>query len=235
MKSTGSWSLHATLIGLVAILAWDASRLDLVVAHAMWGPRGFPLQADAQVKVWLHAAPRLALALIIMWLLVGVRWPTGIQRELSVSERAFWAAATVCALALVLAAKQISGTSCPSDLDEFGGRFHWVSHWDWRAHDGGPGHCFPGGHASVGFALFPAWFALRTRCPRCAQAWLLAAVITGTFLGVVQQLRGAHLTSDTLWSAWLCWVAALVGDWLRHRTGLRPSSHKQASNRLPAQ
>ena len=40
------------------------------------------------------------------------------------------------------------------ELAEFGGVAQHVSHWSLGVLDGGPGHCFPSGHASSAFAFF---------------------------------------------------------------------------------
>src|SRR5204862_495407 len=84
-----------------------------------------------------------------------------------------------------------------------------VPHWSTTS-DGGPGHCFPDGHASSGFAFLGGFFAFRRETPRLARCWLAAAMAAGLVLGIGQQLRGAHFMSHTLWSGWLCWVVALL-------------------------
>jgi membrane-associated PAP2 superfamily phosphatase len=85
-----------------------------------------------------------------------------------------------------------------------------VSHWALGLADGGPGHCFPAGHASTGFAFVAGYFGLVKRLPTLARRWLWAAVVGGAVLGVAQQLRGAHFMSHTLWTAWLCWLVGAV-------------------------
>lgn len=53
------------------------------------------------------------------------------------------------------------------------------------------GHCFPGGHASAGFAL-------------------LSAILLGMLMGWTQMLRGAHFFSHNLWTGWLIWMFNVV-------------------------
>jgi membrane-associated PAP2 superfamily phosphatase len=116
----------------------------------------------------------------------------------------------------VPALKRLSHTSCPWDLAVFGGSAPYVPHRTFALVDGGPGHCFPSGHAVAAFAFLPLYFQWRAHRPALAR-WILGSVlIAGALFGWAQLARGAHFPSHTLWSAWLCWVigcvAALVLD-----------------------
>lgn len=124
-------------------------------------------------------------------------------------------------LLVVAGIKGISRTSCPWDLAAFGGTAQHVSHWAWGMRDGGGGHCFPAGHASTGFAFMALAIWLRSVSPRTG-TWAWVAVLSaGLLLGWVQQVRGAHFFSHTLWTAWLCWAVATV---LHALTWRRPRS-----------
>jgi membrane-associated PAP2 superfamily phosphatase len=195
---------------LLLLLGWDASRLDAWLAALMGGAHAFPLREDALLTGVLHRGVRVAAAAVLAWLVAGVIRPTGMHRNLGLAERVYWPAATLASLLAVAGMKQMSLTSCPWDLALFGGHAQWVSHWAWGVADGGPGHCFPAGHASAGFAFLPGWFVLRRHDRVRALAWLIAALAAGFSLGLLQQFRGAHFLSHTLWSAWLCWVIALA-------------------------
>ncbi len=83
--------------------------------------------------------------------------------------------------------------------------------------DGGPGGCFPAGHASAAFAYAGGWFAWRRAAPALARRWLFGALAAGLLLGVAQQMRGAHYMSHTLWTAWICWTAGFAIDACMHR------------------
>jgi membrane-associated PAP2 superfamily phosphatase len=117
--------------------------------------------------------------------------------------------------------KSRSLTSCPWDLAEFGGKARQVSHWAWGIADGGPGHCFPSGHATTGFAFFAGYFLLRELHPKQARAWLAAVCASGMLFGGTQVVRGAHYISHIIWTAWICWAlcttvtAALSTDSMR--------------------
>lgn len=203
--SSGSF---AVLAGLLLLVAWDASPADAWLAHAVGGPDGFALRDHWLLEGVLHQGARALAGGLVLWLALGLRWPLGVLRRLKPARRAWLLAATLGGMLLVSALKRGSLTSCPWDLQAFGGLARHVSHWDWRQADGGPGHCFPAGHASAGFAWVAGWFAFRDRHPRVARAWLAAALLAGAATGVAQQLRGAHFASHTLWTAWICWTWA---------------------------
>ena len=167
--------------------------------------------------------------LLVVGLSLAVWWPVGVLRQLDRWQRLQLVVSILLGLALVVAIKRISSTSCPWDLAEFGGLARYVSHWRFGLVDGGGAHCFPAGHASAGFAFVGGYFVLRDRAPRAARIWLAAALAAGLVLGVSQQMRGAHFMSHTLWTAWLCWTVAwachsLVTTW-RLRSGEKRSSH----------
>ena len=52
---------------------------------------------------------------------------------------------------------------------------------------------------------------------RILSALAAAALLAGFSLGLAQQVRGAHFMSHTLWTAWLCWTTAWIGDLLTSR------------------
>lgn len=197
---------------LVLLLAWDASGLDLALARASADGRGFALRGSWVLEVLLHDWMRRAALAAALWLAVGIWWPTGFLRRLSRPARIQWLASLLLGVALVNLFKYMSRTSCPWDLAEFGGTATYLSHWAWFLADGGPGRCFPAGHASAGFAFAGGFFALRPLSMRLALACLAIVAAAGLLLGVAQQLRGAHFMSHTLWTAWFCWVAASLVD-----------------------
>lgn len=198
---------------LVAILAWDASGLDLPLAHLSGDAHGFPLKSDALFSHVLHDGARYLSWMLVLVLCVAVVQPFGPFRALSFSRRLQWPVSALLAAGAVALLKSFSATSCPWDLAEFGGVAQYLSHWSgWLRPDGGGGRCFPAGHASSGFALLGGYFAFREARPWLARVWLGLAVALGLFLGVVQQLRGAHFMSHTLWTGWVCWVTVWWAD-----------------------
>jgi membrane-associated PAP2 superfamily phosphatase len=197
-------------IAFVALFVFDAFGLDLPISRLFGSPTGFAWRDHWLVGGVLHADARwLAWALAIA-LLVNVWRPAPFARGLSRAARAWWIAATLACVVLIPLLKQVSLTSCPWSLAEFGGSAGHVSHWAWGVADGGEGRCFPAGHATAAFCFLPGYFALRASAPRAARAWLLCVLGAGALLGGVQVLRGAHFVSHSLWTGWFCWALTLV-------------------------
>ena len=202
----------AAAVALLVVVGWDASGLDLAAARWFGTPTGFPWRNSHALILWMHEVPRFASWLLILALIAGIRWPLGILRRLDRLARVQLALTVVSSVVAVSLIKTHSATSCPWDLQAFGGVARHVSHWAWGADDGGPGKCFPAGHASAAFAYLGGWFAFRRSSPRLAWRWLAVAAAAGVALGWGQQLRGAHYLSHTLWTAWLCWSVGLLID-----------------------
>jgi membrane-associated PAP2 superfamily phosphatase len=203
----------ATALALVALLAWDATGLDMAMAQWFGGPAGFPLRQHWLFSAVLHEGGRFLSWGVALWLCAGVWLPTGWLRRIQLSRRVQLALTTLLAVLVVSGLKAFSPTSCPWDLAAFGRSARYLSHWALGS-DGGSGHCFPAGHASVGFAFVGGYFAFRRRAPALACGWLTGALLAGLMLGLAQQVRGAHFMSHTLWTGWLCWLTALLVDTL---------------------
>jgi membrane-associated PAP2 superfamily phosphatase len=206
-----------TLLALAALLAWDATGLDLSLARLSGSASGFALRDHWFLVQVMHEGGKAMSWVLVVVLVLAIRWPMGPLRELVGHERAQLALTAIASVLLVSLVKHGSRTSCPWDLEAFGGVARHVSHWAWGLYDGGPGRCFPAGHASAAFAFVGGYFPLRHRHPAAARAWLLASLAAGLALGLGQQLRGAHFMSHTLWTGWLCWATGMAIDiaWAR--------------------
>lgn len=211
-RFTLSSDLAWTVAGLLCLLTWDALGLDRALAHVFGSASGFPMRDQWFFVQVLHEDARRLGWLLVLFLALGVWWPTGILRRIDLGERLQWALSALLALGVVSVLKNLSSTSCPWDLAEFGGVARYASHWALGVVDGGGGRCFPAGHASAGFAFLGGYFSLRRRQPRAARWCLAGAVAAGLILGAAQQVRGAHFMSHTLWTGWLCWTSAWLYD-----------------------
>lgn len=206
------------LLGLLALAAWDLGGLDIVLARVWGSAAGFPWRDHWFMAGVMHGGIRIGGWLVFMVLAIGAWRPLAFARSLPRRERLWWLGTTLLCVTLIPLIKRTSATSCPWALVEFGGAVaRYVPHWMLGVRDGGPGGCFPSGHASTAFAFIPGWFALRGRAPRAAKLWLLATIGAGVALGAVQMIRGAHYASHSMWTAWICWAVsaashhALVG------------------------
>lgn len=235
MAADAAWprrDLAVTLLGLALLLAWDASRLDLAVDGAFGTTLGFAWRDHWLTAGLLHDGGRRLAGLVLAVLLLNVvRPPAAALQRLPRADRLWWLATSVACLALPALLKPLSLSSCPWDLQAFGGHAAWVSHWTWGVSDGGPGHCFPSGHASAAFGFVPGWFVLRGRMPRLARAWLASVLVLGIAYGAAQLMRGAHHPSHSAWTAWLCWTLAAAAH---HGRRIRTATAGARLRRPPA-
>jgi len=201
-----------TLSSFLLLLLWDYSGLDLAMAHWFGSASGFALESHWLWRNVLHDDIRLWPWVLELGLLIAIFLPVGALKQLPMVRRAQLALTTLAALLAISTIKLYSHTSCPWDLQEFGGVATYVSHWSWGLRDGGTGGCFPAGHASAGFAFIGGFFAFRQVLPATARRWLVGAMAVGLVFGLAQQIRGAHYMSHTLWTAWLCWTVAAGVD-----------------------
>lgn len=215
-----AWFLGA----LCLTLGWEALGADLSVMRSIGNPQGFPLHHTWLMATLLHEDLRwlafLLYGLVWLWVAWPARWSRANFSPLQLPRRQrVWVGVmvTLCLLAINLI-KRGSTTSCPWSLSEFGGVAAYVPHWQLWLTDGGPGQCFPAGHASAALAfvgLVLPWLepvgAERTfAAPTTAWRWLLVIVTTGVFLGAAQTLRGAHYPSHTMWTLLICWGLSLA-------------------------
>ena len=201
-----------TTLSFFLLLVWDFSGLDLWMAGWFGSASGFPLESHWLWRDLLHDDIRLWPWVLELGLLVAIFWPLGTLKKLPMARRAQLALTTLVALLVVSTIKIYSRSSCPWDLQQFGGVATYVSHWSWGVRDGGTGGCFPAGHASAGFAFIGGFFVFRHVLPRTAWRWFAGAMMVGALFGLAQQIRGAHYMSHTLWTAWFCWTVAAAAD-----------------------
>jgi len=198
------------LAGLLAVTAWDATALDLPISRLFADSHGFGWRDHWLFAGVLHEGAKWFAWAIGGLLLINIWRPFPFARGCPRPLRIWWLATTLACVALIPAMKQFSLTSCPWSLAEFGGTARYVSHWAFGVTDGGPGRCFPAGHASTAFSFLAGYFALRDSAPAAARRWLLATLAFGVVLGGVQLVRGAHFASHSLWTAWWCWALTVV-------------------------
>jgi membrane-associated PAP2 superfamily phosphatase len=98
----------------------------------------------------------------------------------------------------------------PWSLTRFGGHMPYIRLFDSAPAGSVPGHAFPGGHASGGFAWFGPYFLLLAAGSRRRGLALLFPLALGGVFAATQELRGAHFLSHDLIAMAICWTSALV-------------------------
>ena len=206
---------------IVLLLAWDWLGADLPVMQLLGDARGFPLRENWWLGTVLHGGLRNLSILAFIALTFAVWKPFGFLRRHTRGERLQMLIGVSVSLILVSALKHISLTSCPWDLQQFGGIARHVPHWLWSVPDGGPGQCFPSGHASSGFAYLavavPGLLSATEEGRQRGRHILLIVLLLGFLCGIAQVLRGAHYPGHVMWTALLCWFAALANHRLFSR------------------
>ncbi len=206
--ATDLWPLA---IALAALIAWDAIGFDLPLTRLFGTPLGFPWRDHWLTAGLLHNGMRNVAWLLFGILVISIWRPPRLLATLTQRDKVWWLGTTLFCIGLIPLLKHFSLTSCPWSMAEFGGGLaHHVSHWLPGQHDGGPGGCFPSGHASTAFGFLAGYFVLRRSAPRAALIWLILTVSIGLVLGWVQLIRGAHHASHSLWTAWICWAVTLA-------------------------
>ncbi|HET9473635.1 MAG TPA: phosphatase PAP2 family protein, partial [Steroidobacteraceae bacterium] len=206
--------------------------LDPVIARAWY--------FDVQTMHWLGTGPGEWWAHSLLH--TGGRWLVRTVAALAIAvwalsffqERArhwrrpavFVTLAMVLSIAIVGGLKAITNVDCPWDLTGFGGHNPYVELFADRPDALSRARCFPGAHASSGFALVCFYFVLRDRSTALARSGLAIGTGIGIIFSIGQESRGAHFMSHDLVSAAIVWSVQLaLYCWL-----LRPP----AENRVPA-
>lgn len=201
---------------LLLTLSWDASGSDLSAMTWLGGPDGFAWREHWWLSSVMHSGAKQLAVLLYLGVLAMSLWPLSIWQQLTRSQRLEIAMGITLSLVVVTAIKRISLTSCPWELQAFGGAASYVSHWSWGEADGGGGACFPGGHASSAFAFIalslPWLTSKQTEHQRLGGTMTAMIVLSGLVLGLSQTLRGAHYPSHTAWTALICAATA----WANH-------------------
>lgn len=224
-----AWLALASVVSI-----WDFAGFDLRIMQAIGTPEGFPLKNNWWLSVVLHDRLRLTSQLLFGTMLVWAAWPPkggSLPRE----ERWLLVGLVLLSLLSVNIIKSTSHTSCPWDLQTFGGNATYVSHWLFGVGDGGGGRCFPGGHASSAYAFFalclpwlnPPLGASRSSAP--GWLWLILIMGVGAVAGLTQTLRGAHYPSHTLWTMVICAGVSIAG-WSLAQRRPRLGAKAQAGN-----
>lgn len=211
----------ALLMLLAALcILWLGARtdIDLALADAAFsrGAMAFPLRHAWLTDRVAHTLFRRVVIVLGMawvgvaaWDLVAPRCWSGVRRA-QVRVVALSAVLVPVAIALL---KQLSASHCPWDLQRYGGTQPYVRLLDAVPDGVAAGNCMPAGHASSALWLISLAVLFLPHRPRTAGAMAMFFMAMGFAIGWIQQLRGAHFLTHTLWSMWIACVliGALVG------------------------
>lgn len=210
------WLRHLVpaLVIAAVLLALDTTPLDSAISNWYFDPLAgvFPLRHDTVLEVlghqWAkHLVIVVACGTIAMFLL------TFVLPALKPFSRALLFLSLALSLAPLAVAllKTTSTRYCPWDLQEYGGFAPHLALLQPAPPGLPPGHCFPGGHASGGFALCAFYFAGRSLgSRRLARAGLWGSLVAGMVFGMVRVAQGAHFVSHNLGAALVCWLVSLA-------------------------
>jgi membrane-associated PAP2 superfamily phosphatase len=190
--------------------------LDPLIARALYFDPHTLQWAGAGPGAWwardiLHTGGRwfilsIAAAAILTWTISFIYAGARAWRR----PAGFVAVSMVLSIAIVGGLKATTNVDCPWDLVGFGGQNPYVPLFADRPAALPHARCFPGAHASSGFALICFYFALRDRNSRLSRCALGVAIFIGTTFSIGQEARGAHFLSHDLVSAALVWFIQLA-------------------------
>jgi membrane-associated PAP2 superfamily phosphatase len=208
------WVIIPALLALALLLVDAATDMDRSLTRLVFdrSAAAFPLRFNFWLDVVLHhwakyAVATLGCVVLATFVLTFVLPGLTKQRQLLL----FIVLALSLAPLSVTIGKAVSPRHCPWDVDEFGGLVPYTRLLEPNATNVEPGHCFPAGHASTGFALLAFYFAAYARrMRRTAPALLAIGIIAGLGLGFGRVLQGAHFASHVLWSGLLCWIVMVA-------------------------
>lgn len=242
-----SWSALRRAAWLLAgaaavILAMGMGSVDLFLADLMFDfhVHEFPWEHAWLTERFGHGILKTALTLLGAVPLAACAWDELARRRQAGGGLPAWWRLRVRLLSLCVVLiplvtsmlKRASRSHCPWELERYGGYQPYYRLLEHMPRWVEAGHCLPGGHASsalwlVGLAVF--WLP---HDPRKAADVALAALGFGAVVGWMQQMRGAHFLTHTLWSMWI--ACALLAALLAAHKALRAARTQTAAARASA-
>ncbi len=210
-------------LALIALVTdWDLALADAAFDTHI---NAFPLRHAWVTEVFNHVILKWLFSFAAVGFVVIALWDCVLPRPWSWLRRfrmRVVALSAVCVPALISIIKQMSDAHCPWDLERYGGAEPYVRLFESSA-SVVAGKCMPAGHASSALWLISlAVFFLPTRLSRAALTFA-AFLVLGFAVGWLQQLRGAHFLTHTLWSLWFASAAVFLVIAIMDRWPVRPA------------
>ena len=201
----------ALLATAALVMLWlgEYTDLDLWLADRFYdaGLHAFPWRhhwfAETLIHRWLKQGIVLAGVTLMALVVIDAFQPLRhISAVLRIRLRMLAWSALLVPLS-ISQLKQLSALSCPWDIDRYGGDAPYLRLFDAVPPGLSAGHCFPAGFASTGLWLAACAVFWLPHQPKKAGYVFAGGLGFGVLLGLVQQARGAHFLTHTLWSAWI--------------------------------
>jgi membrane-associated PAP2 superfamily phosphatase len=197
------------LSALVILALGAVTDIDMWLAHAMAGsgPVAFPLRHAWFAETVNHKYIKRIMIVLAVGFILPVAYDlwrprSGWTDRLRLRMRIVALSALTVPLAVSLL-KRLSYSHCPWDLVEFGGDEPYIRLLQPLIAGIPAGHCMPAGHASSALWLVSLAVFWLPEHPRKAAMMGAAMLMLGFVIGWIQQLRGAHFLTHTLWSMWI--------------------------------
>ncbi|WP_373888518.1 phosphatase PAP2 family protein [Massilia genomosp. 1] len=208
--SSVRWIGLALFLAFPVLIAWIGmcTDIDLLLADAAFDPqrRIFPWRDAWIADTFSHVVLKRILIALAAAFVVAALWDLVAPRRWSWLRRYQIRVVALSAVMVPLSIsllKQSSDSHCPWDLTRYGGSEPYVRLMQMLPVGSEPGHCLPAGHASSALWLMSiAVFFLPAR-PNAAMSVFVTMIGFGFALGWLQQMRGAHFLTHTLWSIWI--------------------------------
>ena len=200
------------------LILWlgQCTNIDLSLADAFYdaGARVFPWRHAWLTETFSHVILKAVLGLAAAYFLLvaagdWVRPNPGRSATARMRLRVVGLSALLVPT-VISALKSASASHCPWDLARYGGTEPYLRLLDGLPLGLEPGHCLPAGHASSALWLVSLCVYWLPGQPRSAARVALMGLAAGGFVGWMQQLRGAHFLTHTLWSGWLACATVLA-------------------------
>jgi membrane-associated PAP2 superfamily phosphatase len=208
------WPALLLLAGALAL--FEFTGLDLALQDQFYDfvhQRWLVDANDAMGRLVFYNGPKAIIILLAISGLTLALGPHGWRDKMRFARRDVWVALLTLVTVPALAGfgKNTTNTFCPSEIRRYGGDVAYVKLCSPYPADDTPdrkGHCFPGGHASGGFALLGLMWLRRTRTWK--YGGLALGLGVGWWMGGYQMLKGAHYLSHTVTTMLLAWIVLLA-------------------------
>lgn len=232
--------LLISALALMSIALWTDWDLRLADRAFDGAANVFPLRHAWLTETFNHVILKRVFVTLALIVWIAVLWDLASPRAWGWLRRFQLRVIALSALLVPTAIsilKQASDSHCPWDLARYGGTEPYVGLFEHLPAGIVPGHCMPGGHASSALWMISVSILFIPYRLLHAALALAALLMLGVGVGWLQQLRGAHFLTHTLWSAWISLfivflIAICLDRWpTRQFTGQRQP--KQISQNNP--